>query len=214
MKRIGITQRVEVIEAYNERRDCLDQAWERLFAHFKIDLIPIPNTPSNVVGWAQRQKLEGLLLSGGNDLAHLANTSNPAPERDASEKALLHWAENNKLPVLGVCRGMQIMNWYLGGTLSKLQGHEACKHMVRPESNVSIFNEYYMVNSFHNWGIFSSDLSQLLEPILLADDGTVEACKHKKLPWFGIMWHPERENNISEALDLALLNTTFKLMRR
>ena len=214
MKRIGITQRVEVIEAYDERRDCLDQGWERLFAHFKIDLIPVPNTLSDVVGWAQRQKLEGLLLSGGNDLAHLANSSNPAPERDASEQALLHWAENKKLPVLGVCRGMQVMNWYLGGTLTELQGHVACQHMVRPVSNVSIFNDYCTVNSFHNWGIFSSDLSPLLEPLLLADDSTVEACKHKTLPWYGIMWHPERKNDVSKALDLALINATFKQIIR
>ena len=210
MKRIGVTQRVEVIRALHERRDCLDQAWHHLFAHFQIDLIPVPNTSGDVVGWAQRQKLEGLLLSGGNDLACQANARNPAPERDAGEQALLYWAENKKLPVLGVCRGMQIMNWHLGGTLSELEGHAACQHKVQPVSNASLFNDYYKVNSFHNWGILSSDLSSSLDPLLLAGDGTVEAFKHKTLPWYGIMWHPERVNGGSESLDLALINATFR----
>lgn len=214
MKRIGITQRVEVLEAYGERRDSLDQAWGHLFTHFETDLIPVPNTHSDIVGWAQRQKLEGLVLSGGNDLAHLANSNNPAPGRDAIEKALLHWAESKNLPVLGVCRGMQIMNWHLGGSLSELQGHVDSLHIVRPVSSVSIFNDYCMVNSFHNWGISLTDLTSLLEPLLLADDGTVEACKHRTLPWYGIMWHPERENDVSKALDLALIKAAFQLITR
>jgi putative glutamine amidotransferase len=49
---------------------------------------------------------------------------------------------------------------------------------------------------------------------LLADDSTVEACKHKTLPWYGIMWHPERKNDVSKALDLALINATFKQIIR
>jgi len=209
LKRIGISQRVEMASTYYERRDCLDQAWTQLFERVGLDLVPVPNTLNDVKSWAQRQALDGILLSGGNDLSNLPNADNPAPERDACEMALLLWAQSLHLPVVGVCRGMQMINSYLGGTLTEVRGHIARIHTVRPLTNSPLFHEYSMVNSFHSWGIGLSDLAPDLELLVLSDDNVVEAFRHKSLPWFGVMWHPERDNGFSSELDTFMLQKIF-----
>lgn len=213
MKRIGITQRVEVVAGYGERRDCLDQAWAQLFCRLGWDLLPVPNNHADIAGWAQRQALDGLLLSGGNDLAHLPGAARTAPERDATEKTLLAWAAITGVPVLGVCRGMQMLNTYLGGNLEPVASHVACRHKVFGCINAPLLNAdfvgYTEVNSFHDWGITPAGLGVDLTPHLRASDGSIEAFQHKLLPWFGIMWHPERENGDAAPLDLALLAAIF-----
>lgn len=209
MKRIGTTQRVEVVAAYNERRDCLDQAWTQLFARLGLDLVPVPNTLDDVAGWAGRQKLDGLVLSGGNDLAHLPEASKTAPERDACEHELLSWAAGIRLPVLGVCRGMQMMNCYFGGALSKVVGHIATLHPVHSLYDTALFREYCMVNSYHDWGINLAGLAGGLQAMVLAEDNTIEAFRHESLPWFGVMWHPERDNSPTVKQDLVLLSALF-----
>ncbi|MCX9450334.1 gamma-glutamyl-gamma-aminobutyrate hydrolase family protein [Vibrio cholerae] len=213
MKRVGITQRVEVVAGYGERRDCLDQAWTVLFGQLGWDLVPVPNGHCDIVAWAQRQGLQGLVLSGGNDLAHLPCAQRTAPERDATEYALLNWASASRLPVLGVCRGMQILNVWLGGKLEPVTGHVACRHPVWPCDNipqqyVALYG-YTDVNSFHDWGVTQASLAMNLVPHLWAADGSIEAFVHDSLPWVGIMWHPERDNENSTVLDLALLKSVF-----
>lgn len=210
MKRIGITQRVEVVAAYGERRDCLDQAWTRLFSRLRLDLVPVPNTLDDVAGWAQRQALSGIVLSGGNDLAHLPEASRTAPERDVCERTLLNWAASVHLPALGVCRGMQMMNCYLGGTLSPVVGHVATRHPVSPLYDAALFKDYGMVNSYHDWGIDSAGLAPGLTAMVLAEDNTIEAFRHESLPWFGVMWHPERDNCPATEQDIVLLGALFK----
>jgi putative glutamine amidotransferase len=209
LKRIGISQRVEVIAAYGERRDCLDQAWSRLFSSLGLDLVPVPNTLYDVAGWARRHALEGLVLSGGNDLAHLPGATKTAPERDACERELLSWASSVKLPVLGVCRGMQIINCYLGGSLSPVDGHVATLHRVSPLNDAVLFKHYGMINSYHDWGIDFAGLAAGLQATVLAEDNTIEAFRHDSLPWFGVMWHPERGNSPANEQDLVLLDELF-----
>lgn len=209
MKRVGITQRVEVVAAYGERRDCLDQAWSGLFSRIGLDLVPVPNALVDVAGWARRQALDGLVLSGGNDLAHLPGATRMAPERDACERELLSWAASAQLPVLGVCRGMQMINCYLGGILSPVVDHVATLHPVSPLDDAALFKDYGMVNSYHDWGIDSAGLAAGLQAIVLAEDKTIEAFRHVSLPWFGVMWHPERENSTAKEQDLILLDELF-----
>ncbi len=207
--RVAITQRVEVVAGYDERRDCLDQAWTDLFAETSLDLLPIPNNLSDVKHWLKKQKVEALLLTGGNDLSYLPEAYNPAPERDETEEQLLEWAAEFKIPVLGVCRGMQKLNYFLAGSISPVKNHAGTKHAISPVKNETLCSAFSFVNSFHKWGIKPNDLSPNLRALAVAEDGTIEAAVHLKLPWVGIMWHPERENGIEKINDIALIKKVF-----
>ena len=190
--RIAITQRVELATGHGERRDCLDQRWAALMEGLGIDLVPVPNGLAEPGQWLQRQAVSGLILSGGNDLSHLPGASNFSRERDTTEAALLTTARELHLPVLGVCRGMQMLNHFLGGSMTPVQGHAGCLHGVSCGVADELFGAYSQVNSFHNWGITPNDLAQNLSARAHAGDDTVEAFAHASLPWTGIMWHPER----------------------
>jgi N5-(cytidine 5'-diphosphoramidyl)-L-glutamine hydrolase len=207
--RIGVTQRVEVFASYGERRDCLDQRWSELLGSAGLLPVPLANYYSEPENLLENLHCAGFILSGGNDLSFLADAKDPAPERDRLEQALLDYAYRNRLPLLGVCRGMQHMNYYLGGDLEDLEGHVAMKHAVSVEPSVAILGNFLEVNSYHTRGISETGLADALQAAVYAADGSVEAFVHKTLPWVGIMWHPEREESFNK-LDLELLSTLFK----
>ena len=129
---------------------------------------------------------DGILLSGGNDIGS-------APLRDALEKAALDYAAYHRLPVLGICRGMQFINHFQGGSLRSVPGHTAVRHRVFGSLLGDAGRE---VNSYHDYGLLDADLGDELEAVAWADDGVVEALRHRVRPWLGIMWHPEREEPV------------------
>jgi N5-(cytidine 5'-diphosphoramidyl)-L-glutamine hydrolase len=197
MKKIAITQRVSVVPAYGERRDCLDQSWSRFLAACNLLPLALPNVTDVALSLCCSADLGGLLLTGGNDLAELGGD---APERDAVEKALLDLAERKGLPVLGVCRGMQLIQQRCAVPLHRVQGHVAERQVIR------ISGEPQQVNSYHNFGTFES--RPPLEVWAVAEDGVVKAVRHTCQPITGIMWHPERVSPFSPA-DIALFRRVF-----
>ncbi|MCE9664006.1 type 1 glutamine amidotransferase [Halomonas sp. M5N1S17] len=208
-RRIGITQRVEDVASYAERRDCLDQQWFVLLEQLGLTPVPVPNSLNNVAAWLEVMELDGYILSGGNDLSCLPNPACPAPERDLTEKAILDYACDNQLPVLGVCRGMQMMNVYLGGSLFPVKEHVGTRHSVRAATAEARFGTYTRVNSFHDWGVQVEGLAETLQSCLTATDGTIEAVTHRHRKWTGIMWHPEREMPFMLS-DIRLIIRLFK----
>jgi gamma-glutamyl-gamma-aminobutyrate hydrolase PuuD len=211
VRRIGVTQRVRSAADGSCRLDCVDQAWFALAHELGIDLIAIPNATQCIADWVHRRRLEGLILSGGNDLAHLEGARDAAPERDSTEIVLLGIAEAEGIPVLGVCRGMQLINHHLGGVLSRVSGHAGRRHVVYPCGNASVFPAFSEVESFHDWGISEDGLAKSLLACLASGDGVVEAAQHVSLPWFCMMWHPERSQGVERSADLALLRVVFGL---
>ncbi len=128
MKAVAITQRVSVVPAYGERRDCLDQAWTRFLAACGLLPVLLPNVTEVALALCERAGNGGLVLTGGNDLAALGGD---APERDAVENALLDLAERRRLPVLGVCRGMQMIQQRFAIPLRRVEGHVAQRQVIR-----------------------------------------------------------------------------------
>jgi len=213
MSRLGVTQRVEVIEAYGERRDCLDQAWTDLLEQWGYQPVPLPNTVENPHKYLHSMELDGLVLSSGNDLAYLDDATQPAPERDAFERAALEWAIEAEIPTIGICRGLELLNDYFGGTLSTVDNHVDTEHTISfetatqkqtPTDNVD-FPDQTQVNSYHNYGLTRDDVADDLAIVATASDGTVEAIAHTEHPLLGIMWHPERETPSTE-LDRKLFD--------
>ena len=88
---------------------------------------------------------------------------------------------------------MQLINYFLSGSLSKVSGHAGTYHPIEILSDKFNLNTNTTVNSYHNWGINKNDLAENLIPLALAEDGSIEAVQHNKMPWLGIMWHPEKE---------------------
>lgn len=210
--RLAISQRVDVIGNYGERRDALDQAWYDLLAQLPVTLLPVPNASTPIDSWLANLEPEGVLLTGGNDLAQLSEGSNKAPERDATEQALLAYAHRHKLPVLGVCRGAQFMNQFLGGSIVQVDNHIAVRHRVESvDPNSDLFSGVTEVNSFHGWGIAPDGLASQCITCVLSEDSTVEAFRHKTLPWVGMLWHPEREPTPYSASDRKVLRHLFEV---
>ena len=122
--KIGITQRVDKVDSYNEYRDALDQKMIDWVVDAGFIPIPIPNTlvdldssdesQPRLGGWLRELNINALILSGGNDIGNV-------PQRDLTENYLLAWAERNMVPVLGICRGMQMMGVWSGGQLMEIR---------------------------------------------------------------------------------------------
>ena len=209
MKRIGLTQRVEAIPRYGERRDCLDQKWANLLWGLGFCPVPIANDVQNVESYLIALSLDGIIFTGGNDLEEADGGTDVAPERDRLEHVTLDFCTTTQLPILGICRGLQLMNVHHGGRLVRVNSHVGEPHSTKLET--WFFRdcpEYVLTNSFHGFGIDDSSIGANLKIVARAVDGTVEAVIHKNLPQFGVMWHPERERSLTQH-DTLMFRSAF-----
>lgn len=125
-------------------------------------------------------------------------------ERDQLEFELLHQAIDHQLPVLGICRGSQLINVFFGGSLHQDIGHFYVEQpilqtllpkstvLIEPSSQLhSIFGHKYLrVNSLHHQAVKS--LGKDLQISAIEPNGVIEAIEHTKLPFVvGVQWHPE-----------------------
>lgn len=147
---------------------------------------------------------DALFLPGGGDLEPWRygrpNTASRGlePERDTAELALLEQFATAGKPVLGVCRGLQVINVFFGGTLIQdLPGHSAMGgidrlHFARavPSPLGALCGRSMIVNSAHHQAV--ERLGTNLLAVQWAPDGTVEALCHRTLPVWAVQWHPER----------------------
>lgn len=197
MKRIAITQRVEVWGEIGERRDALSQEWMALAEACGFLPILIPNRLGLVKTILEATPVDGILLTGGNDLVPYGGD---APERDQAERFLIAYAVDQKLPLLGVCRGMQLLMDYYGTPLQRVEGHVRVVHPLRSGGSV---------NSYHAWG--ATECRSPLTAQAVCIDGVVEAVGHTVYGnLHGIMWHPERCHPFRPE-DVTLIRSVFGL---
>lgn len=176
--------------------------------------IVIPTTGNIEVIKEQLNLLDGLILSGGPDINPIYYGEDfkekigvISPERDDNEIKILKEFLKTEKPILGICRGHQLLNVYFGGTLYQDLSYfenESLKHRqeVYPELEVhkvliekksileSLYGESIRTNSFHHQAI--KKLGKGFKVIAKSSDGIVEAIEkvdHKFC--LGIQWHPE-----------------------
>ena len=150
---------------------------------------------------------DGLLLCGGPDIdpqhyhERSAGATAPDPVRDAAELALARTYIEYGKPILGICRGAQLLNVALGGSpwqhLLHTDAHRAAvgdiTHRVTAMTDSLLWDLYdadFLVNSSHHQAVRGLGCGIL--PIAWAPDGTVEGFEHERLPLLGVQWHPER----------------------
>jgi N5-(cytidine 5'-diphosphoramidyl)-L-glutamine hydrolase len=189
--KIGISSRIVTAPNYDEKRDALSHDWAKFLESMDFLPIIIPNNLSNVKQFLTNVQVDGIILSGGDNIGEF-------PKRDKTEKGLIKYGIINNIPIFGVCRGMQVINNYFEGSLHQTTN----KKHIKKNHEVNIKNEQlrkYLrkksvkVNSFHNNIIMKNDLGKGLDSFIIDDsDDTVEGFFHKLYHIMGVMWHPER----------------------
>lgn len=150
---------------------------------------------------------DGLILPGGGDITPILFGQSDTASRsvdtplDLFQLYLLRGFVKQKKPVLGICKGLQLINLFFGGdiiqNLPTCQEHEyrdgdQLHHtFIRTGSFLeSLYGSAVITNSAHHQGI--GLLGQGLQIVQIAPDGVVEGIVHRTLPVFALQWHPER----------------------
>lgn len=196
----------------------------------------IPMNSSEEVIKEQIQNVDGLILSGGHDVSPRFYNQEPhknlggiLPERDVFDFNLVKFAIEKNIPILGICRGFQILNVYYGGSLHQDVGlkkdtfikHNQVNfpylttHSVELIDNTKlkeIFNEdTIMVNSFHHQII--DKVADGFITSAVSKDGVVEAIENPNYKYMlGVQWHPEMLHSSEEKMNLLfseLIKNTY-----
>lgn len=207
MKTILVTQRLANNDSYYEQREMLDLRWGTLFE--KSNLLPIVlPTEFDFKKYFHSLSIDGVLFTGGNDLFSLFENE-LSQKRDIFEKQLLEYAIEKRIPIFGVCRGMQLIAEYFGSTFKKVEGQVAITHRLKINKMskfLPLLEKLDKVNSFHNYGIDSIGDGLIISAT--NEEGIIKAIEHKELKIFGQMWHSEREYPLNEN-ELNLIKDFF-----
>ena len=165
--------------------------------------LSLPLVPAELAA-CQLDRADALILSGGQDLDLPGEAGDGRwvdPARDRHEFALWEAARERGIPVLGVCRGLQLVNVALGGTLlGHIEGHDAAERHAEEHHEVEVQPGTLLagilgsgplrVNTIHHQALGAPGRD--VEVSARSADGTAEAAELAGEPWFvGVQWHPE-----------------------
>ena len=205
-QKIGVSLRIVNAQNYEEERDALSHDWTSLLEDLGFISVHIPNTLKNLDSFLDEMDLDGIVLSGGDNIGE-------NKKRDETENKILNYALEKKIPIIGVCRGMQLINKYFGGKLSIDNStiHLAEKHNVdiTHENFRALFSsESFPVNTYHQNMIQVEGMGNGLKPFaIFGKDGSIEGFFHEEFYIIGVMWHPERDPDSNSKI---ILSTIFK----
>jgi putative glutamine amidotransferase len=156
---------------------------------------------------------DGLVIPGGADVSarlyggdEALTHGEPDEEHDLFEIGLLRQAIELNKPVLAICRGLQVLNVALGGTLigdlpastvNHHEGHHEVK--IEPASRLAgaVGSTEISVSTYHHQAI--DRLGSRLTVVARAADGCIEAVQHESAPLLAVQWHPEDDAAMKET---------------
>jgi len=214
-KVIFISQRI--IKTEQETQFSLSNEWTELFNKFKdTTILPLhDNTDLNEI--KDKFNVAGIIISGGNDVYnesaynYYSNNNLQSKLRDEFEIKLIKFAKKNKIPLMGVCRGCQLIAYINDFKLVNVSDHVATEHKLIINNKSQYLNEFLdktkFVNSYHDYGIEYKNENENIVVTCLSEDNNIESLEYKHDKILGIMWHPERNTseNYFENINLMLL---------
>lgn len=189
-----ITTRRDYDDKYCEWRDSLDIKLIKLLKEHHIASIMLPNDLENASNIIANINFDLIILSGGGDVNE---DNSESIDRTEIEKILINHAIKKNKAIIGICRGMQAILKYFNIPIQKISGHVTTEHVLTG-TNIK-------VNSYHNFGLLAEEELKDFDILFKADDGSIEAIKHKTSNILGIMWHPERYTEFRD-FDFNLIN--------
>lgn len=204
--KVAISQRLMQTSSGLEHGEGISRHWREWLGRSKasVTTFPIPSDERSLHDWWRAVQPDAVILSGGEDIGD-------DPARDDLERSLLNKFAGH-VPILGVCRGAQVMNVWAGGRVSASGGgshvdtlHEVVWQAANWEQ-LQLVDTVAIVNSFHRQVIQEAELSSSFVPLAVHGDGTVEAFGNTEMRLLGVMWHPERPGNSEQAVDNLLIS--------
>jgi len=175
----------------------VDERWFGFLRACGFGGVLLPNDAATAKDLLSYVDPVGVVLTGGGDAKCITGT---ADARDYIEEMVLAWTASRGRPLVGVCRGMQVLlaadgaHWVAGG------GHVGTRHLVREGTSER------SVNSFHH---FVTYRTPGFEVLARAPDGSVELAAHARHRRYAIMWHPERDTPF-HAEDVRMFQAWFE----
>ncbi len=200
MKIIGVSQRLGISE-FGELRAQIDTRLLGFISKCGYLPVPIPyydlpkkNSLKKLSIWLNGIKLSGIVLSGGEDIGKYKL-------RDNSEKFLINYSIKKRIPIFGICRGMQIIGSYFGVKLKKVKNHVNTLHTIYSGKR------RFKVNSYHNLSLRKCPSNFSIEFKSL--DGNIESIQSKTKKVYACMWHPERYKQFKK-IDIKYFKNLFQ----
>lgn len=175
--------------------------------------------------------IDGLLLTGGFDIDPKYYNENAHPQlgvvtarRDEAEMQLVKKCLDKNIPIFGICRGIQLLNVYFGGTLyqhidaqystniphQQKEGRTVATHKVTVEKESKLYSivqkECFQVNSMHHQGI--RKLGKNLKAVAKSEDGLIEAIELENYPYcIAVQWHPEELLKVGDTFSKKMFQS-------
>lgn len=191
-----ITQR-EQLDTHGVPIDVLESTYVTYFEQLGVDLYQLSNFTSHLDKILKENSFDFIILTGGGSIPSKfyreGHNDFHQLNRDRLELQLMEYSLKNNIPILAICRGMEYMNAFLGGEITKFKILKDSRPIGKEHNIILGDGTKISVNNYHNDGVYKNNVPEGIEIIGLdVENDVVEAIYSQKMKWLGLQWHPER----------------------